>query len=162
MTTMTDNSATAFNAGAFLDGPCGWRFWRLCDQSLIRRAEAEAIVAAVARQVSEIKTDPTDDDVAAALPGTLDDDDEPARRRRRQLALERLQRQIARLGVDPVPTEDELREQIAEDPRLGIWFDIEGMRQRILVALHDHLRACGLDAPVVLAAGEPHGMVPRD
>ena len=159
MTTMTHNSATAFNAGAFLDGPHGQRFWHLCDRALIRRAEAEAIVAAVACQVAAIKADPSGDDVAAALPDSLADDDEPARR---QLALGRLRRQIGRLGVDPVPTEAELLEQIQEDPRLGIWFDIETLRQRILVVLHDHLRACGLDAPAVLAAGEIHGMVPRD
>ena len=153
---------TNINPSAFLDSPAGAPFWRLCDRSLIRRAEAETIVAAVARQVAQIKLDPTGDDIAAALPGTLDDDDEPARHRRRQLALERLQRHIARLGVDPVPTEAELLEQIAEDVRLGVWFDVEVIRQRPLIALHDRLLEQGLDALAVLAAGEPQGMVPRD
>ena len=162
MTTTMTHSSAGFDPRAFLASPHGAPFWRLCDRSLIRRAEAEAIVAAVARQVSEIKADPTPDDIAAALPDTLDDDDEPARRRRRQLALERLQRQIARLGVDPVPTESELREQIDSDARLGIWYDIEVLRQRPLIALYDRLQAQGLDAPAILAAGEAFGMVPRD
>ena len=162
MTTTMTHSSAGFDPRAFLASPHGAPFWRLCDRSLIRRAEAEAIVSAVHHQVAQIKADPSADDIAAALPDATDEDDEPARRRRQALALERLQRQIARLGVDPVPTESELREQIDGDARLGIWYDIEVLRQRALIALHDRLLAQGLDAPAVLAAGEPHGMVPRD
>lgn len=162
MNTTMSNISAGFDPGVFLNSAHGQRFWKLCDRSLIRRAEAEAIVTAVAREVSAIKADPTADDIAAALPDRVDDDDEHGYRRRKQLALERLRRHIARLGVDPVPTESELLEQIAEDVRLGVWYDVEVLRQRPLCALYDRLLAQGLDAGMILAAGEPYGMVPRD
>lgn len=158
----TTHTAAGFDPRVFLDSPQGAQFWRLCDRSLIRRAEAEAIVAAVYRQVAQIQSDPGADDIAAALPDAVDDDDEHAKQRRQKLALERLRRQIARLGVDPVPTEAELREQINDGLRIGIWYDIECLRMRPLIALHDHLLLGGLDALSVLAASEQHGMVPRD
>lgn len=163
MTTTTTHAAAddGFDPARFLDSEHGQRFWRLCDRSLIRRAEAVAIVAEIARQVSEIKADATDVDVAAALPDAIDDD-AAGYRCRQQYALKRLQRHIRRLGADPVPTEDELREQIDQDTRLGIWYDVEVLRARMLIAVHDRLTAQDMDADAVLAAGEPHGMVPRD
>ena len=153
-----------YDSSAFLDSPHGAPFWRLCDRSLIRRAEAEAIVAAVARQVAEVKADPTDDDNAAALPDRVDDDvdDDAHCALRRRLALERMSRHATRLGA--IYTPEQIEAMIAAAPRsdLAIWLDIEIVHQRALCALRSHLDAQGLDAAAVLAAGEPHGMVPRD
>lgn len=153
-----------YDSAAFLDSPHGAPFRTLCDRSLIRRAEAEAIVQAVARQVAAIKADPCDDDVAAALPDRVDDDaddDEHAALRRR-LALERMSRHATRLGACYTP--EQIEAMIADAPRsdLGLWLDIEIVRQQALCALRSHLDAQGLDADAALAAGEPHGMVPRD
>jgi len=151
------------NSAQFLDSKHGAPFWRLCDRSLIRRAEAEAIVAAVARQVAAIKSDITDDDVAAALPDRVDDDadDEHAALRRR-LALERMARHAVRLGA--IYTAQDIASMIADAPRsdLALWLDIEIVRQQALCAVRSHLDAQGLDADSALAAGEPFGMVPRD
>ena len=152
-----------YDSSAFLDSPHGAAFARLCDQSLIRRAEAEAIVAAVARQVEQIKSDPTDADIAAALPDSVDDDDDDEHYAlRRRLALERMSRHATRLGA--CYTAQDIEAMIESAPRsdLAIWLDIEIVRQRALCAVRSHLTAQGLDADSALAAGEVHGMVPRD
>ncbi|MHB1537486.1 MAG: hypothetical protein ACYCYN_03105 [Solirubrobacteraceae bacterium] len=153
-----------YDSAAFLDSKHGAPFRALCDRSLIRRAEAEAIVAAVARQVAAIKSDITDDDIAAALPDRVDDDvdDDEHCALRRRLALERMSRHATRLGANYTP--EQIVSMIAKAPRsdLAIWLDIEIIHQRALCAVHDHLAAQGLDADAALAEGEPHGMVPRD
>lgn len=152
------------NPGKFLDSPRGAAFWRLCDHALIRRAEAEAIVAAVARQVAAVKADPSADDIAAALPDRVDDDvdDDTHCALRRKLALERLARHATRLGACYTP--EQIEAMIVGAPRsdLAIWLDIEIVHQRALCTLRSHLDAQGLDADAALAAGEPLGMVPRD
>ena len=151
------------NPGQFLDSPRGAPFWRLCDRSLIRRAEAEAIVRAVAREVAQIKADPSDDDIAAALPDRVasDDDDEHAALRR-TLALERMGRHAVRLGAIYTPAEIAAQAAAAGWADMACWVEIEVVRQQALCALRDRLTAAGLDAHAVLAAGEQHGMVPRD
>lgn len=148
------------NPAAFLDSPRGAPFRRLCDRSLIRRAEAEAIVRAVAREVAQIKADPTDDDIAAALPDRVADDDDEHAALRRTLALERMARHAVRLGA--IYTPDEIAAQAAPWSDMAFWVAIETVRQQALCALRDRLTAAGLDAHAVLAAGEQHGMVPRD
>lgn len=157
-----NTNTNIINPGRFLDSSHGAAFWRLCDKSLIRRQEAEAIVSAVAHQVARIKADPTDDDIASALPDRVDDDDEHAARRRRVLAIERLARHAQRLGAGY--TVQDLAGLIADNPRsdLAIWYDVETIRQRALCTLHDRLTAQGMDALAVLAAGEAVGMVPSD
>ncbi|MBW8075261.1 MULTISPECIES: hypothetical protein [Metallibacterium] len=152
------------NSAQFLDSKHGAPFRTLCDHALIRRAEAEAIVQAVARQVAAIKSDATDDDIAAALPDAVDDDvdDDEHVALRRRLALERLSRHAVRLGA--IYTPEQIASMIAAAPRsdLAIWLDIEIVHQRALCAVRSHLTAHGLDAAAALAAGEPFGMVPRD
>jgi len=150
------------NPGQFLDSPRGAPFWRLCDHALIRRAEAEAIVRAVAREVAQIKADATDDDIAAALPDRVADDDDEHAALRRTRALERMGRHAVRLGAIYTPAE--IAAQAAAAPRsyMSCWVEIETVRQQALCALRDSLSAAGLDVHDVLAAGEQHGMVPRD
>jgi len=148
------------NPAKFLDSPRGAPFWRLCDHSLIRRAEAEAIVAAVAREVAQIKADPTDDDVAAALPDRVADDDDERAALRRTRALERMGRHAVRLGAIYTPAA--IAAPASPRSYMSCWVEIETVRQQALCALRDSLAAAGLDVHTVLAAGEAHGMVPRD
>ncbi|MCK9367404.1 MAG: hypothetical protein M0P72_09700 [Metallibacterium scheffleri] len=150
------------NPSAFLDSPRGANFWRLCDRALIRRAEAEAIVAAVAREVAQVKADPTDDDIAAALPDRVADDDDEHAALRRTLALERMARHAVRLGAIYTPAEIAAQAAAAQWSDMAFWVEIEIVRQQALCALRDRLAAAGLDVHDVLAAGEQHGMVPRD